>query len=99
LVAEVTDDKTLPKAARKRLQVQHAPHLSRCAKLIKLGDKICNIQDVTHSPPENWSLERRLEYLDWSRQVVAGCRGVSSELERHFDLLALEADAAMRSVR
>jgi guanosine-3',5'-bis(diphosphate) 3'-pyrophosphohydrolase len=96
LVAEVSDDKKLTKAERKSLQVQHAPHLSRRAKLIKISDKICNVRDITHSPPEDWSLERRLEYLDWSRQVVAGCRGVSTALERYFDRLVLEGEAAIR---
>ena len=96
LVAEVTDDKSLPKAERKRLQIEHAPHLSPGAMLIKLGDKICNVQDVTHSPPEDWDVERRLEYLDWSRQVVAGCRGVSPGLEQYFDRLVSEAEAVIR---
>src|SRR4051794_22452479 len=33
IVAQVTDDKRLPKHERKRLQIEHAPHLSREAKL------------------------------------------------------------------
>src|SRR5271163_3473437 len=37
-VAEVTDDKTLPKLTRKALQIEHAAHLSRRAKLVKLAD-------------------------------------------------------------
>jgi guanosine-3',5'-bis(diphosphate) 3'-pyrophosphohydrolase len=85
LVAEVTDDKSLPKKKRKKLQIAHARTLSRKAKLIKLGDKICNISDVTSSPPKNWSRKRRLEYFDWSRKVVAGCRGVNAKLEKRFD--------------
>src|SRR5438128_2013305 len=48
LVEEMTDDKTLRKAERKRLQVAHARTRSHRAKLIKLGDKICNVRDVTH---------------------------------------------------
>jgi guanosine-3',5'-bis(diphosphate) 3'-pyrophosphohydrolase len=47
LVQEVTDDKSLPKAERKRLQVEHAPQLSPSAKLIKLADKVSNVRDVT----------------------------------------------------
>src|SRR5689334_21040807 len=39
LVEEVSDDKSLPKAERKRLQIEHAPHLSLGAKQIKLADK------------------------------------------------------------
>lgn len=56
IVLEVTDDKTLPKAERKRLQVEHAAHLSTHAKLVKLADKICNLRDVASSPPADWSI-------------------------------------------
>ena len=38
-VAEVTDDKSLAKLRRKALQIEHAPHLSKRAKLVKLADK------------------------------------------------------------
>lgn len=75
LVKEVSDDKSLPKVERKELQVLHAPHLSPGAKLIKIADKICNIQDVTHSPPSHWSLQRRLGYFDWAERVVTGLQG------------------------
>ena len=85
LVEEVTDDKALPKSERKRLQVEHAPHISTRAKLIKLGDKICNIRDISQSPPADWSIARRLEYLDWTEQVVAGCRGTNAQLEQFYD--------------
>jgi guanosine-3',5'-bis(diphosphate) 3'-pyrophosphohydrolase len=84
-VEEVTDDKSLPKAERKRLQVEHSPHLSDAAKLIKLGDKISNVRDVTGNPPADWSIERRQAYLDWTEHVVAGCRGVNPALERCYD--------------
>ncbi len=90
LVAEMTDDRSLPKKERKRLQIEHAPHLSHRAKQIKLADKICNIRDVIHSPPESWSLERRLEYLGWSEQVVAGCRGCNPALEQCYDRILAE---------
>src|SRR6476660_7932942 len=59
-VAEVTDDKSLSDKERKRRQVEHAPHLSAGAKLIKLGDKISNIIDITNNPPVGWSADRRL---------------------------------------
>jgi guanosine-3',5'-bis(diphosphate) 3'-pyrophosphohydrolase len=84
-VAEVTDDKTLPKLRRKALQVEHAPHLSRRAKLVKLADKICNLRDVASSPPKDWPLQRRREYFDWAKQVVDGLRGVHPRLEAIFD--------------
>ena len=85
LVEEMTDDKKLPKAERKRLQVEHAPHVSARAKLIKLADKIANVRDVSMAPPSDWSLERRREYLDWTQDVIAGCRGVNPGLEACYD--------------
>jgi len=85
LVEEVTDDKSLPKAERKQKQIEHTLHLSRNAKLIKLGDKISNVLDVTHNPGTDWSIARRLEYLDWAERVIAGCRGTNAALERRFD--------------
>ena len=96
LVAEVTDDKSLPKQERKRLQHEHAPHLSLDAKQIKLGDKISNVREIAASPPDGWPLERRREYIEWARSVVAGCRGANALLERHFDEVAAEAEAELR---
>lgn len=85
IVLEVTDNKALPKAERKRLQIQHAPHASRRAKLVKLADKICNLRDIASSPPAEWSLERRREYYDWAKQVTDGLRGTHPTLEHLFD--------------
>lgn len=86
-VAEVTDDKLLPKDERKRLQVIHAPHLSPGAKVVKLADKISNITDISNSPPADWPVERRIAYIDWAIAVVEGLRGTNQQLEDHFDAL------------
>jgi len=85
LVAEVTDDKTLPKETRKALQVKNAPKKSLRGQTLKLADKISNVRDVGSSPPEGWPLERRREYFDWAKRVVDGLRGVSPRLEAAFD--------------
>lgn len=85
LVLEVTDDKSLLKADRKRLQIETAPHKSVGAKLVKLADKCCNVRDLVAMPPENWSLEQRREYLLWTEQVVAGLRGTNAALEEYYD--------------
>ncbi|MBN3756306.1 bifunctional (p)ppGpp synthetase/guanosine-3',5'-bis(diphosphate) 3'-pyrophosphohydrolase [Paraburkholderia sp. Tr-20389] len=85
IVAEVTDDKTLPKAERKRRQVEHAPAISRNAQLVKLADKICNLRDIAACPPADWSVERKREYFDWAKAVVDGLRGVHPVLEAVFD--------------
>jgi len=85
LVQEVTDDKSLPKPERKRLQIEHAPHLSTGAKQIKLADKISNIHDVAFAPPADWPYQRRIDYLTWADRVVNGLRGCNEGLEQLFD--------------
>jgi guanosine-3',5'-bis(diphosphate) 3'-pyrophosphohydrolase len=87
IVLEVSDDKSLPKAERKRLQIEHAAHASPQAKLVKLADKICNLRDILASPPADWSVERKQEYFDWSDKVVAGVRDVHPGLVLVFDQL------------
>lgn len=85
IVAEVTDDKALPKTERKRLQIEHAAVMSREARLVKLADKICNLRDIAESPPAAWPMARRREYFDWAAQVVDRLRGTHAGLERLFD--------------
>ena len=88
IVLEVTDDKTLEKQVRKQRQIEHAPHISDSAKLVKLADKICNLRDILASPPAAWSAERKQAYFNWATQVVDGLRGIHPELESVFDGLA-----------
>jgi len=83
IVVEVTDDKSLPKAERKRMQIEHAAHLSDQAKLVKLADNICNLRDLSQSPPD-WPLERKREYFDWAKAVVEQLRGTNARLEAMF---------------
>ena len=85
VVREVSDDKSLPKAERKRLQIEHARELSRRARLVKLADKICNVRDVASNPPHDWPLARRREYFDWAKSVIDEIRGTNNKLERAFD--------------
>ncbi len=85
LVRETTDDKSLPKAERKSLQILHAHRISPRAKMLKIADKISNLRATLASPPVDWTLERKQEYFDWSLAVVAGCRGVNPALEAIFD--------------
>lgn len=85
VVMEVTDDKSLSKQERKLLQITHAASISNEAKLVKLADKICNLRDISSSPPANWSLERKREYFEWAKRVVDRLRGVNPRLETLFD--------------
>ena len=95
IVEEVTDDKSLPKAQRKRLQVEHASGLSPGAALIKLADKISNVQDMGHAPPADWPVERVREYLDWAEAVVANCPDVNRPLRERFAQVLSEGRQAV----
>ncbi|HEX4947032.1 MAG TPA: HD domain-containing protein [Blastocatellia bacterium] len=97
VVEEVTDDKRLPKAQRKQLQIEHAPHLSPQAQLVKLADKISNVRSITETPPAGWSLERRRDYLDWTERVVAGLRGCNAPLEALYDQLLKQGRELLRA--
>ena len=85
VVREVTDDKNLAKPDRKRLQIEHAPHLSKRAALVKLADKTSNLRDVAANPPMGWPLARRRAYFDWARAVVDGLPPVNRRLRAAFD--------------
>jgi GTP diphosphokinase / guanosine-3',5'-bis(diphosphate) 3'-diphosphatase len=85
VVRELTDDKSLEKAERKLRQIEHAQNSSIHAKQLKIADKICNVRDIALSPPADWPLHRRRDYLAWSEQVIAGCRGVNAKLDQAFD--------------
>ena len=89
VVAEVTDDKSLDKAERKLLQIEHAAHASPRAKLVKLADKTCNLRDIATTPPADWSDQRRRAYFEWAKKVVAGVRGSNPALEAAFDKACL----------
>jgi (p)ppGpp synthase/HD superfamily hydrolase len=91
VVAECTDDKSLPKAERKRLQIETAPHKSARAKALKIADKISNLRSLMVSPPDNWERDRLIDYVDWAEKVVAGCRGVNPRLDQLFDQTVSEA--------
>jgi len=86
IVLECSDDKSLSKKERKRLQVATVSKKSYEAKIIKLADKIANMSDILINPATGWDLERKLAYFEWSKEVIdAGLRGINSELEYKFD--------------
>lgn len=92
LVAEVTDDKSLPKQVRKELQVERAASKTRRAKLLKLADKTSNLRALASSPPPDWSADRRLAYVAWARSVAEGLRGTNGWIEGQFDEASQKAE-------
>ena len=87
LVLEVTDDKSLPKAERKRLQIVNAPQQSVRAQMIKLADKISNLRSILASPPADWTDQRKREYFEWAKRVVDGLTAPNPVLKQEFERL------------
>jgi GTP diphosphokinase / guanosine-3',5'-bis(diphosphate) 3'-diphosphatase len=85
IVAECSDNKSLTKLERKQAQIDHAGKISPKAKLVKIADKIANVNDINGAPPAGWSVERKREYYDWAKKVVDQMRGTNAKLESLFD--------------
>ncbi len=90
LVMHVTDDKSQSKAARKQHQIDHAPHLPRDARLIKIADKTSNLRALVRTPPAGWGPDRLADYVVWAKAVVLACGPTDVGLEATFE----EAHAA-----
>ena len=103
IVAECTDDKSLPKAERKTKQLENASHKSNDASLVKLADKTSNVGAIGKSPPADWSLERRLAYISWANEVVeclpfAPKEGLD-EFFKRYDIAELDSYDGLGTVR
>lgn len=87
VVGEVSDDRTLAKAERKREQIRHAREISDRARAVKLADKLDNLEDLASAPPKSWNAERIRGYFVWAHAVVDNLRGANAALERALDEL------------
>lgn len=83
-VKEMSDNKSLPYQERKRLQVEHAGHISREAALVKIADKSCNVADIGNNPPFDWPDERCTAYLEWAEKVVKRIATDNQQLKEYF---------------
>ena len=84
-IKEVTDDKSLGRQERKRLQVINAPHKSKGATMIKLADKLYNVNDLISSTPADWSQSRVDNYLQWAQSVVDRLPRVNPKMSEAVD--------------
>lgn len=99
IVLECTDDKTLEKQERKRLQILNAPDKSPEAKCVKLADKTNNLNSMLLDPPQDWGQQRQLEYFEWAEKVIAGLLGVNASLDKAAQQILAIGLAALRSKR
>jgi (p)ppGpp synthase/HD superfamily hydrolase len=97
LVLEVSDDKSLPKQERKRLQVENAPKKSVRAQMIKLADKTSNLRAILVSPPVDWDFQRKKEYFEWARRVVDALPARNAKLMAEFEKVYARFDEALRT--
>ncbi|KAG6795573.1 guanosine-3',5'-bis(diphosphate) 3'-pyrophosphohydrolase MESH1 [Apis mellifera caucasica] len=98
IIKELTDDKSLHKAERKRLQIQNACNKSHKAKLIILADKLYNLRDLQENIPVGWSQDRVKEYFKWAKSVIDKCRKTNFNLERELDLIFAERVSKDREI-
>lgn len=87
-VSELTDRKDFLKLERKQMQVERAEMLSPQAKVIRLADKIDNVESLLRDPPTNWSWQRQRDYVAWADRVV-----------RHLGPCHCALEATYRTVR
>ena len=85
IVAECTDDKSLPKQRRKDLQIENARSHCYKAKLVHLADKLYNLRDLARVRPIGWSPEVVRQYAKWSKDVLEELRGTNQILEDAID--------------
>jgi (p)ppGpp synthase/HD superfamily hydrolase len=81
IVAEVTDDKSLRKDERKRLQVATITTKSRRAQLLAIADKTANLRSLVRDAPTDWTRGRIVEYGAWAQRVVDQIRGHDAYLD------------------
>ena len=90
IVSECTDDKSLSKIQRKKLQIEHAKHASNEAKLVKLGDKWSNISSILKTPPVHWTPAEKIGYVKWCYKVCENCFGVNENVDKQLKELFLK---------
>jgi (p)ppGpp synthase/HD superfamily hydrolase len=95
LVREVTDDKSLPKATRKQLQIDKMASTSPRAQLLKFADKTSNIRALINSPPAGWGFDRLLDYVDWGVAVIGRATVSNAFLEEQFHAAVADARATI----
>ncbi len=95
IVDELTDDITLNSSKRKEIQLKNASRISDKARLIRIADKICNIEDLMKYPMP-WTKKRKNSYVQWARNVVEQCKGINDKLEKLFYETADKALAQFR---
>ena len=83
-------------ATERRLSPLTCKHYGRDIEaLIKLADKISNVQEIGVDPPVDWDQERCTRYFSWAQEVVDAIGRINRELEKRF---ASMLESSLRSL-
>lgn len=80
-VQEVTGDLTLSDKEQKKQQIIEAPNQSNGATIIRLADKLHNINTLIKDPSRGWSQDRLDGYFQWIHAVVDHLPSVNDPLK------------------
>lgn len=89
IVAEVSDDQSLPRGERKRRRLLAAPAMTVEAATVKLADILCNLNDLVLDPPQGWSNDRISESARYYLALAAALPKVNARLLRAIRETAL----------
>lgn len=81
LVREVTEDNKLAGQKKRKMQIVHALQTSKEASMIKLADKLYNLEALITEPPEKWTRERIDQYFEWSQVVIDNLPDANPDLK------------------
>jgi GTP diphosphokinase / guanosine-3',5'-bis(diphosphate) 3'-diphosphatase len=57
--------------------------------------KTSNLRTLVTSPAAEWSVGRKIEYIEWARKTAEGLHGANAPLERQFDEAAQAAERSL----
>ncbi len=88
-VKEVSESHTLSEKVRKRLQIIHAFQHSQGASIIKLSDKLYNLNNLLKEPPADWKRDRIDRYFQWAQAVIENLPNANAHLkEKAHEVIA-----------
>jgi guanosine-3',5'-bis(diphosphate) 3'-pyrophosphohydrolase len=69
-VVEMTTTKGISLKEQKKEQIRSAFHQTPSVAIIKLSDKLSNLETLAKNPPSNWSRDRIDQYFQWAQSVI-----------------------------
>ncbi|KPM04356.1 guanosine-3',5'-bis(diphosphate) 3'-pyrophosphohydrolase MESH1-like protein [Sarcoptes scabiei] len=95
IVEELTIDKTLPKHERKQLEIENASKCCDEAKLIKMADKLHNLEDLLERNPIGWSEQRVQNYFEWSAKIIENLLNMNVEIENRCRMILSQRNVSL----